>query len=405
MSIRVEYIASPKYLAVLPAEEDPFRHESFANSHNHHELHPWGNDVQCPSKEFDALYAQANNQYMYHLWYTPSLAPFMASEVVTVQHLTSDFLQTFMSVLRMVLESNIDAALESNDGRALVQRIKGILDGASVKKEDRLFVRLSATSAKDSFAINVPTAKPPPLEPDPELIVRRILTSGRCVARLLSLSEGAWPADPGEALIIQKWAPNISLENEFRVFCYEGSVTAVSQDIWWEPMGWRERYSPGFVESITSVWKEVKDHLPFKTCTMDVSMTTAPTSKTGWKAAIIEFGAFGKHLNTGSDLFHWVRDADILEEKGDNITVRFVDDWEKAPGKPEPKFENVAQMDAPVIDQVVEPVFAEEAKPDWLALEEKLRAKFSFSNDAEGEKLAVPQKLRYPLRGRWCSAY
>lgn len=405
MSVNVEYISSPQFLAVLPAEEDPFRHESFANSHNHHELHPWGSSVQCPSKEFDALYAQANNQYMYHLWYTPGLAPHMATEVVTIQPLTPDFLQSFMSVLRMVLESNIDAALQSDDGLALVQKIHRVLEDAGVKKEDRLFVRLSATSAKDSFAINVPTAKPPPLKPDSEVIARRILTSGRCVARLLSLSENAWPADPGEALVFLKWAPDIRLENEFRVFCYKGHVTAVSQDIWWEPMGWRERYSEGFVESITSVWDKVKGRLPFETCTMDVSMKPDPTSKTGWDAAIIEFGAFGKHLNTGSDLFHWVRDASILEGNGDVVTLRFVDDWENAPGKPEPKLENVAQTDEPIIEQVIEPMAIEDVKPDWLALEEKLRAKFSYTNDSEGEKLAVPQKLRYPLRGRWCSAY
>ena len=361
--------------------------------------------MQVPSKEFDALYAQANNQYMYHLWYTPSLAPYMATDVVAIQPLTADLFRNFMSVLRMVLESNIDAALQSESGLALVQNIRQILDDAHIKKEDRLFVRLSATSAKDSFAINVPTAKPPPLEPDPEVIVRRILTSGRCVARLLSLHEGAWPADPGEALVFLRWAPDICLEKEFRVFCCSGRVTAVSQDIWWEPMGWRERYSEGFAESIVSTWNQVKDRLPFDTCTMDVTMTPSSTTATGWKAAIIEFGAFGKHLNTGSDLFHWVRDADILEGKGDSITVRFVDDWEKTPGNPEQKVEDKAKTDEPVMEQIVEPMVIQDAKPDWLALEEKLRAKFSYTNDSEGEKLQVPKKLRYPLRGRWCSAY
>ncbi len=385
MFVHVEYIPPSHAEAKLPVDEDPFRHQSLTNSHNHHELHPWGNGLQVPSKDFDALYAEANNQYMYQRWYTSALKPHMVTDLIAMHPLEPQLLRSFLACLKAIMESGHDTPFDTEDARLLTNRIGTILDDAGVKKEDRLFVRLGATSAKDSFAINVPTAKPPPLEPDPETLARRILTSGRCANRLLSLSEGVWSADPGECLVFLRWSPEIQLQNEFRVFCYEGHVTAISQDIWWEGMGWRERYSEGFAQSIVALWEDVKDLLPFKTCTMDVLMQEDSSNVHGWKAKVIEFGAFGGHLNTGSDLFHWVNDASILQSSGESITLRFVDDWADQP---------VAMAND-----------AADAKPDWLSLEETLRKKLSYTENSGNVKLLVPNKLKYPLRGRWCSAY
>ena len=56
--IYVEYLGALHYNAVLTADADPFLHQSFANSYNHHELHSWDKTVQVPSPEFDALYAE-----------------------------------------------------------------------------------------------------------------------------------------------------------------------------------------------------------------------------------------------------------------------------------------------------------------------------------------------------------
>ena len=60
---------------------------------------------------------------------------------------------------------------------------------------------------------------------------------------------------------------------------------------------------------------------------MDVLVS--PSSEDGtqpWSAKVIEFNGFGAHLNTGSDLFHWTNDADVLQGKNPGVTVRFVDD-------------------------------------------------------------------------------
>ncbi|KAF7561164.1 hypothetical protein G7046_g2979 [Stylonectria norvegica] len=412
--VSLEYMPAHTYTTALPATRDPFRHEALANSHNHHELHPWGQDVVAGSAEFVALYAEANNRYMYHLWYTPELAPYMATELLNIVPISRELMTPLVNVLKLLLESGIDAALQSPDGQAVLESFQTILSDSKLTNDDRIFVRLSATSTKDSFALNVPTIKPDPIVPDAETVLRRFLTSGRAVGRLLSLSERAWAADPGEAIIIQRWSPEIDIAREIRVFCHEGRVTAISQDVWWEKMGWRERYSEGFVPAITQVWDNVKNHLPFDTCTMDVFITPPSDSNPEWKAQIIEFNGFGAHLNTGSDLFHWVNDHDILYGARPGITVRFVDDWEEgpseeifgspgAPSKPEQIDDTAAAeigADKPAeVEKSDEP-----ADPDWLVLEKKLRQKYADSAK-DKDRLEMEERTNLPLRGRWCSAY
>lgn len=195
----------------LPTSSDPFRHKSLSNSHNHHDLHPWGSAVKHNPQEFGSLYAQANNQFMYHLWYNPMLAPYMVTELVIIKALSDDTIKTLEFVLRKALQSGIDVAIQTREGEDLKAQIQSILDHAPLHPDDRIFVRLGATSAKDSFALNVPTTKPYPMAPDADMIVRRLLTSARCVGRLLALTDGIWPSDPGEALVIQKWSPDIDL--------------------------------------------------------------------------------------------------------------------------------------------------------------------------------------------------
>ncbi|KAK0744943.1 hypothetical protein B0T21DRAFT_358708 [Apiosordaria backusii] len=391
----VQFVPSAVYGSPQPNADDPFRHHAGANSHNHHGIHPWGQNIVAGTDEFDALYAKDNNQYMYHLWYSDKLAPYMATELLKIQPLSSDLMSRLQNMVQVVLEAGIDTAMQSENGKSIVTSFQAILDDATQGSKDPIFVRLGATSAKDSFAKGAPTTKPSPLAPDADLVLRRLLTSGRVVGRLLALADRVWPEDPGEALIVQRWSPSIDLQREIRVFCYEGCVTAASQDIWWEKAGWRDRYADGFIQAINDVWANVKDHLPFNTCTMDV-LLTPPAAEAGglWTAKIIEFNGFGAHLNTGSDLFHWTKDADVLQGRTPGVTVRFVDDWEHLP---------TAQEDVQT-PQLSETISQDEDEPDWLVLEKQLQAKYA-DKAKDSERLKLEAKTKLPLRGRWCSAY
>lgn len=199
------------------------------------------------------------------------------------------------------------------------------------------------------------------------------------------------------------------------MFCYKGRVTAVCQDIWWEKLAPNEKYSDGFTEAIVELWNNAKSHLPFDTCTMDILMTRGTAKDAEWKAQIIEFNGFGAHLNTGSDLFHWVHDKDVLYGENNGITVRFIEEREddssdQSEGHRHSFSVTTAQtssesdMETSSLAPTENPT--EEAKPDWLALEEKLRAKFGkLDIKRADQRLAPSERIKIPLRGRWSSAY
>ena len=79
-------------------------------------MHPWGNKVVAGTDEFDALYAKANNQYMYHLWYSDKLAPCMATELLKIQPLSLDHVGRLQAILQIVLEDGIDTAMAMQSG-------------------------------------------------------------------------------------------------------------------------------------------------------------------------------------------------------------------------------------------------------------------------------------------------
>lgn len=424
--VRLEYIPRSWSETKVSAASDPFHHESRINSHNHHSLHPWGPEASVGSDAFNTLYAQANNQYMYHVWYTDALAPFMATDVIAIHPLSSDMLEILGVVLHLTINSGIKAALASPNGKELIRQFQEVLDDLGLAEDEQIFVRLGATSAKDSWATlaGVPTMKPPPLSTDADLILHWLLTSGRVVGRLLALSQRFWAADPGEALIIQRWSPFIEARREFRVFCDRGRVTAICQDIWWEKLEDDQRYSPGFVDAIIHLWDNVKEHLPFDSCTMDVLMTHVDRT---WTGQIVEFNGFGAHLNTGSDLFHWVHDAHILHGETDSITVRFMEGSNStdliepaSDGSVPSQLESLLELketplvganipEVPEIEENPKEATDEKPqnqKPDWLILEKRLMAKFgSLDTDPNGQKFESSERITIPLRGNWSSAY
>lgn len=99
---------------------------------------------------------------------------------------------------------------------------------------------------------------------------------------------------------------------------------------------------------------------------------------------------FQAHLNTGSDLFHWVRDTDILEDKQPGVTVRFVDDWG----------DGASMQDT----LVTEDAAADDDEPDWLGLEQQPKVNYDEKSKDE-TRVLMENENTLLLGGRWCSAY
>ncbi|KAH6615501.1 hypothetical protein B0J18DRAFT_468795 [Chaetomium sp. MPI-SDFR-AT-0129] len=91
-----------------------------------HDLHPWRPNVAVGSQESDSLYAQANNQYLYHLWYSGNLAPFMATRVLSIAPFKNDLLNTIQphdadTVVRRMLSSGRVWEAEPGEAFAIQQ--------------------------------------------------------------------------------------------------------------------------------------------------------------------------------------------------------------------------------------------------------------------------------------------
>ncbi|KAK4142923.1 uncharacterized protein C8A04DRAFT_29501 [Dichotomopilus funicola] len=96
----VQFLPRAAYQPVLTIEKDPLRHHD-------HDLHPWRPNAAVRSQESDSLYAQANNQYLYHLWYSGNLAPFMATRVLSIAPFKNDLLNTIQRVLNILLDGRV----------------------------------------------------------------------------------------------------------------------------------------------------------------------------------------------------------------------------------------------------------------------------------------------------------
>eukprot|EP01127_Copromyxa_protea_P005507 TRINITY_DN15430_c0_g1_i2.p1 TRINITY_DN15430_c0_g1~~TRINITY_DN15430_c0_g1_i2.p1 ORF type:complete len:137 (-),score=16.07 TRINITY_DN15430_c0_g1_i2:16-426(-) len=126
---------------------------------------------------------------------------------------------------------------------------------------------------------------------------------------------------------------DVDAGNEFRVFVHEGVVTAISQYHWYEDSGWGEEPKktaiPEVVKGICKLFENLKPHLPFSSCVYDTHVKFTDEDGTDdILVELVEFNPFGAHISSGSALFHWVRDFDILNgvnrDESTPIYVRFV---------------------------------------------------------------------------------
>lgn len=168
------------------------------------------------------------------------------------------------------------------------------------------FVRLDDCSPKDNGGLR-------PLKTGQEILTQ-ILGSKRCMLRV-EYAQREKLADV--KLILKLWRPDIDSGNEFRVFVNDGVITALSQYHWYADSGWgrepKKSKIPFVVEGIHQLFDQIKDFLPFKSCVYDthVKFIEEPEGEVVF-VELVEFNPFGAHISSGSALFHWERDFEIL---------------------------------------------------------------------------------------------
>lgn len=125
----------------------------------------------------------------------------------------------------------------------------------------------------------------------------------------------------GEKQLIFYLTPWIELNRdlEFRVFVYGKRITAISQQFLYERnQTLTVDTCSGYIEELVNFFEtKVKPKIDLESYCFDVSYTDTND------LYFIEINPFGKEYSSGSALFHWLRDEEILYGKKDPV-FRFV---------------------------------------------------------------------------------
>ena len=115
--------------------------------------------------------------------------------------------------------------------------------------------------------------------------------------------------------------------NEFRVFICSNRITAISQYKWHTDCGWhsapKSTFIPHVVSGIHRLWTQLRPFLDFDSCVFDVHVLFNDDDSI--TVELVEFNSFGAHLGSGSALFEWARDFDLLNDLVPNapVVIRF----------------------------------------------------------------------------------
>lgn len=186
-----------------------------------------------------------------------------------------------------------------------VEEIIERIDKKIPKTNEPYFFRTSHCSAKDSIHGLGPVY-------NARDIILRLVTSQRCLKNLED--------DENTYLILKPWL-NLNRAYEFRVFIFNGEITAISQYYCYEDYGWEEKLEKidiqEIYEKIDGLYHKLKKC--YDNCVMDIYLNTETN-----EAELIEFNSFGMEMASGSALFEWIADKRQLYGETNCIEFRFV---------------------------------------------------------------------------------
>lgn len=111
---------------------------------------------------------------------------------------------------------------------------------------------------------------------------------------------------------------DLNPSKEFRIFVYKGRITAISQQDLFNVYEELEQYIKAYVAIIIVHFNsEVKNKIKLDSYVYDFAILENN------KPYFIELNSFGKGYASGSALFHWLLDEEILYNENGDIHVRF----------------------------------------------------------------------------------
>jgi len=192
---------------------------------------------------------------------------------------------------------------------------------ATITKGKIYFCRLSTRSPKDGVSLSAEDKMLPITERLNKKIILLQVTNGEQVVELISKSQRVFSdinfyfqyrtlgASSGQlCLILRAWIENIPQDHEFRCYAVDKKLTAISQYQCYcvFPALQNEEHVKKIREAILKFHDTIKEHIPLNDYVVDFIVFP------DYSVNIIEFNPMGPSLSSGSALFNWEKDLDLL---------------------------------------------------------------------------------------------
>lgn len=212
---------------------------------------------------------------------------------------------TFESELIDLTEHEVNYLLQKTDvcDNVLLYKIDAAIKVLTNDMDNRVFVKLYSVSPKNEYNDDNTTRETNKFE--------LTATDVTGVVKLLRKSERTTYSlenDLVHGIMLRRFIKEIDLENEFRLFVYDGKLRAISQYQCYQKI---TKYSDPLVQKkiydmICNWWnKDAVALIPYVDCVIDVVIIDN-------EVKIIEINSFGPGLIAGSGLFNWDKDYDIM---------------------------------------------------------------------------------------------
>lgn len=231
----------------------------------------------------------------------PAVAKSMLRPPTIILEFTPTQLQTLLrcaAISHYGAKEKVD--LVKHDLEVLVQEL-GELENVP---PEGFFVRVSNCSVKDADDGNQK-----PLYTLYSALLK-IISSKRAVHSFLDLQTSNDTID--HKIFFFPYFTGLDKLSEWRCFIYQGSVVAMSQTRFYQNhhSGVKDSALRQMVRQARRLWEDIRPAVRFDSTILDLY---ADVRESDFEVKLIEMNPWGAHLGTGSLLFHWIDDKDILE--------------------------------------------------------------------------------------------
>lgn len=241
-------------------------------------------EYQLTNKLLTTVYQSYLDGFDYHIWINESMMKNV--KMIHIPDVTK----------KMLMDKNID--FSSPNIMKLEKKINKYIHN---NPKTEYFIRLSCTSGKNEKEVR-------PFTNSKDII--KHLTSVRL------FSEREYERDKDTYLIMMPFIDTEKLY-EFRIFVYEGQLTACSPQKYWELRQFSEEELEAIEYALLNI-SFIKNCM-YKSFVADIFINIEEK-----KAHLIEFNVFGPASGAGSSLFNWIDDYDQLHNNQNVIELRYL---------------------------------------------------------------------------------